>query len=279
MKFIKYLAFDIRQGILRNPTLIWSSILISMVIFIDFIFRAHRYAADGIIRQFVSYGDYLFYLYGGMTEYIPEYGEVFSFPIVWIVVFLVIPFTLLNYPFKELAGNGRYILTRSTRRTFWWLSKCIWNMLGTFCYHGLLLLTGIVLCLIFGVEITGAVHTDFVKAALRVRPAEIRDFSELWMPTLLLPVCVSVSLNLMQMTLSIFIKPIYSFFCIAIVLIVSAYVLSPAGIGNYAMFLRQDWVLIENGVSVNTGYGISLLLILLAVIAGNIRFRFFDVLE
>ena len=279
MKFIKYLKFDIHQGIFHNRTLIVSPILISVVIFVDFIFRANQYLVYDIIDQSVSYEDYLFYLYGGMTEYIPDYGEVFSFPVVWVAIFLVLPFILLNYPFKDIAGNGQHILTRSTKRSFWWLAKCVWNIGGTLFYHFMIQLTGLVLCFIFRIEITNIVHVDFIKAAFRIRPEEIRDISVLLASAVFLPVCVSVSVNMLQMTLSLFIRPIYSFFSVLLVLIISAYLLLPAGIGNYAMLLRQDWVLLYKGVSVGTGYSISLMLLLLSIVVGSIRFHYYDILE
>lgn len=279
MKFIKFLKFDIRQGIFYNLCLIISPILIATVIFIDFIFKANRYKTFGIITQFVSFGDYLFYLYGGMTEYIPDYGEVFMFPVVWSVVFLIAPFILLNYPIKDMAGNGQHILMRSTKRTYWWLSKCFWNMAGTLFYHFMIQMTGLALCLIFQAEVTNIIHIDFVKAAFSIRPEEIRDVSVLLTSAVFLPVCVSVSVNMLQMTLSLFIKPIYSFFFVLLVFIISAYLLSPVGIGNYAMFLRHDKVLLYNGVSVVYGYVISIILLLLSMLAGSIRFHYYDILE
>lgn len=278
MKFIKYLRFDIYQGILRNSMLIISPILIAAVIFVDFFLKADRYVTFDILDEPVSFGDYLFYLYGGMKEFIPDHEMGFQLPIVWIIVFFVLPFILLGYPLKDMNGSGQQILIRSTKRTFWWLSKCCWNILGTLFYHFIMLMTGLVACLVFRIDTTSNIHMDFVKAAFEVGPREIREISVLFISTVILPVCVSASINMLQMTLAIFIKPIFSFLVISILLLTSAYLMSPLLIGNYAMIFRYTWIL-ENGVSVEIGYSISLIILFISIITGTVRFHFYDILE
>lgn len=278
MKFIKYLRFDICQGILRNPMLMISPIAIAFIIFIDFFAKANRFIAFDIMDEAVSFGDYLFYLYGGMKEFIPDYEMGFQLPIVWILVFFVLPFILLNYPLKDMNGIGQQILIRSTKKIFWWLSKCCWTILGTLVYHLIMQMTGLVMCSIFRLDITYSIHMDFVKAAFEVGHQEVCNISGLFISTVILPIFVSVSINMLQMTLSLFIKPMFSFLFIAIMLLSSAYLLSPLLIGNYAMIFRYTWIL-KNGVSVETGYKISLILLFISMGVGTIKFRFYDVLE
>ena len=168
MKFIKYLRFDISQGIMRNPMLIISPMVVAAIIFIDFFAKANRFVIFGIMDESVSFGDYLFYLYGGMKEFIPDYEMGFQLPIVWIFVFLFLPFILLNYPLKDMNGIGQQMLIRSTKRTFWWLSKCCWNIFGTLFYHFFMQMTGLAACFVFQIDITNEIHMDFVKAAFEV---------------------------------------------------------------------------------------------------------------
>ncbi len=278
MKFIRYLPFDFRRGILRNKVLLFTPVVIAAVVFLDFTFKAHRYLTDGVMNGSVSYGDYWFYLCGGMHEYIASAGNAFRFPVVWIVVFLVIPFLLLNYPFQDMYGMGQQILVRAGKRTSWWLSKCCWNFFGTMLYHLIIQMTGVVLALFFQIKISRQINMDFINLAFDVGHSEILSPSVLPLSVLILPVLVSAAINMLQLTLSLLIRPIFSFFAVAVLFLLSAYRLSPFLIGNYAMAFRYDWML-KKGVSLSAGYAIAAVLLFLSVLCGLVRFRFYDILE
>ena len=93
-----------------------------------------------------------------------------------------------------------------------------------------------------------------------------------------IPILCSVAFNLLQMTLCLFIKPIFSFFVTAVLLVSSAYLLSPYILGNYAMPLRYSWIF-EGGVSFQVGIVASVLLAVVAVIIGMMRFRKYEILN
>lgn len=278
MKFIRYLRFDIQQGILRNKALLFTPAVIAIIIFLDFVGKAHGFLDAGLIAEGVSYGDYCFYLYGGMYEYIPDVANAFRFPVVWITVFLVIPFLLLNYPFKDLFGAGQQILVRSGRRTAWWMSKCCWNILGTILYHLIMQLTALALFGVLRMEISNRIHMDFIRLAFQIGHQEVWEQSILPFAVAFLPILVSVSINMFQMTLSLFVKPIFGFFTVSLLFLASAYRLSSWLIGNYAMIYRYDWML-KTGVSMKVGAGMVASLLFVSVIAGLIRFRYYDILE
>src|SRR5699024_3132015 len=95
---------------------------------------------------------------------------------------------------------------------------------------------------------------------------------------LLFPMLISIGLNLLQMTLVLFIKPLYSFGTIAVILLSSAYLLSPYLPGNYAMPIRSNDV-VENGVSISGGLIMFLIIVLVAFIVGSLYFRRYDILD
>lgn len=278
MRFIKDLVFDFRQGILRSGTLLLVPAVIAAVTFFDFYAKARRYLEQGMIQSTVDYGDYWFYMYGGMCEYIPSPVNPFQFPAVWILVFLVLPFVLLNYPFRDMYGVGQQILVRSGRRSLWWLSKCCWNFCGTVLYHLIIQAAGLVLSLVFEVEISNRIHMDFINLVFNIRYQEVWNPSSLPVAAFLLPMLVSAAINMLQMTLSLFIRPMFGFFAVAVLLLASAYLLSPLLIGNYAMAFRYDWML-KVGVSMGAGMRIAAILLFLAVLSGLVRFRLYDILE
>ena len=265
MRFIEDLAFDFRQGILRRGTLLLVPAVIAAVTFFDFYAKARRYLEQGMTQSTVDYGDYWFFLYGGMCEYIPSPDNPFQFPAVWILVFLVLPFVLLNYPFRDMYGVGQQILVCSGRRSLWWLSKCCWNFCGTVLYHLIIQAAGLVLSLVFEVEISNRIHMDFINLVFNIRYQEVWNPSSLPVAALLLPMLVSAAINMLQMTMSLFIRPMFGFFAVAVLLLASAYLLSPLLIGNYAMAFRYDWML-KAGVSMEAGMRIAAILLFLAVL-------------
>ena len=278
MRFIEDLVFDFRQGILRRGTLLLVPAVIAAVTFFDFYAKARRYLEQGMTQSTVDYGDYWFFLYGGMCEYIPSPDNPFQFPAVWILVFLVLPFVLLNYPFRDMYGVGQQILVCSGRRSLWWLSKCCWNFCGTVLYHLIIQAAGLVLSLVFEVEISNRIHMDFINLVFNIRYQEVWNPSSLPVAALLLPMLVSAAINMLQMTMSLFIRPMFGFFAVAVLLLASAYLLSPLLIGNYAMAFRYDWML-KAGVSMEAGMRIAAILLFLAVLSGLVRFRLYDILE
>lgn len=278
MKFIRYLQFDFKKGVLRNKPLLLVPMVIAAVTFLDFSAKAHRYMLYGMIKKNVCYGDYWFYLYGGMQEYIPGPDNTFQFPVVWILVFAVLPFILLNYPFKDLYGIGQQILVRAGKRSVWWLSKCCWNFCGTILYHLVIQITGIALFCLFQMEISNHIHMDFVNLAFDAGSQGVWNPSRIPLSVFLLPVLVSAAINMLQMAASMFIRPIFSFFAVAVLLLASAYLLSPLLVGNYAMAFRYDWML-KTGVSISMGTEISIISLLIAIISGLMRFWLYDILE
>lgn len=84
---------------------------------------------------------------------------------------------------------------------------------------------------------------------------EVRIPSVKWSLTLelfILPPMAAIALGMVQMTLSLFMKPVFSYICSLVYLLASAYYTSPALLGNYAMVLRSEQVM-ENGVSPTVG--------------------------
>lgn len=273
MRFIKEVRFDLKNGIIRNELLLSVPILIGTITFFDFWNQIHYW--EGV----VTYGDYWFYLYGGMKEYIPAPGNTFQFPIVWIVVLLTSSFLVLNYPYRDMHGIGQQILVQTGGRTCWWVSKCLWNVICTVLFHGLILLTGVVLCLLFKIPVTMEIHMDLLKVLFQLYE-EVGFRRREVIPALIfiMPVLLSVGMNLIQMTFSLFCDRVFGFLFSGICLVASAYLARGYMMGNYAMALRYKWiwndgVLIENGIFIIIG------LIGVSVLIGIIRFRHYDILK
>ncbi|MCI8669017.1 MAG: hypothetical protein HFI34_05790 [Lachnospiraceae bacterium] len=284
MKYIKMVWFDIRRGILRNPILFVVPVIVAFIACCDLNNRIVAqnewiaYESNSCETQIKGgFADYMMYIYGGMDKYVPESGNYFIFPIRWMVVFLMISFITLSYPYKDMQGFGRQILIRTRGRTIWWLSKCIWNIFSVLIYHSVIFGIAALFGIAVGSGITGKINKDLQYEVFQIAGDSLLSDDMSWpFVIILLPVLISLSINLLQMTLSLFIKPIFSFLIAAFLMISSAYFTSPYLIGNYAMSMRYDMV-IEDGVSVTAGLVVAFVLMILSVGTGMIRFRRYDI--
>jgi len=281
MKYIKLLRFDMRNGMLKNPMLFIIPVLVALIACLDLTSRISSLNELNYfdVKAQGSFADYMVYIYGGMDKYEPQKGDPFIFPIRWAVVFLSVSFITLNYPYRDMQSFGQQILVRTKGRVVWWLSKCGWNVLSTLLYHCLLFCAAALLCLAVRGEFSREINKDLMYAVFRMDRMSILPGDAPWpVAMLFLPVLVSLGINLMQMTLSLFVKPIFSFFAVAFLMSSSAYLTSPYLIGNYAMPMRYDMV-IQGGVGIVIGLVVSSALIVASVGVGVVRFHQYDILN
>lgn len=83
---------------------------------------------------------------------------------------------------------------------------------------------------------------------------------------------LSVAICQIQMALGLWLKPIYSFMVMCMVLLLSAYFQSLFVIGNYAMLIRHSWIN-EDGIDCKAALPAMCLIIFITVIVGVIRFK------
>ena len=212
MKFIKVLWFDLKNGYFKGVSCYIFPLFIAIIGF----FELHRRIA--IWGTEVALGDYWMYLYGGMKEYIPTTGNPFQFPTMWIAVFLFSSFAVLNYPMKDLQNMGTQILVHVQGRTKWWISKCLWNVLSTVLYHGIILLVLVILCICFQEPLSFEAHADSIATMFGLWVSEFRGGGVIPIAVILTPVILSIAINLLQMVLLLFTKPVFSFLVICIMM-------------------------------------------------------------
>lgn len=277
MKFIKLLWFDLKNGFLKNRVLSVPAILFAILFCFD-VSRKMMFFIHENPGLTISLGDYFTYIYGGMKEYIPSPTEPFMFPVVWTITMLAISYATLQYPFRDLQLAGQQILYRTKGRSKWWLSKCTCNVLSTLGYHMIFLTIMVLFCIIQKGDMSLHIHKEVLTSLFAIKKEALTGRFELRWLHIVLPVFISIGLNLFQMTLSLFMKPVFSFFVTLILVLSSSYLLSPYLIGNYAMAVRSNTI-IQNGVDLYAGLILCVVLITLSVIVGMAKFHHFDVLN
>lgn len=80
MKYIKMFWIDFKNGILKNVLLFLCPMILAVFTFWDAWNRIH--GVKEINLSLSAYGDYWFYVYGGMQKYVPGPGNTFQVPII-----------------------------------------------------------------------------------------------------------------------------------------------------------------------------------------------------
>lgn len=280
MKFIKDMFFDIKNGLLKNYSLLVLPVVLSIILFF--------YSKDQIklvlnspevnVKK-ASFADVWFYLYGGMKPYVPSADNPFQIPVIWIGIFIIVSFLVLNYPVNNMLGIGSHILVQTGGRGKWWLSKCIWNITSTLIYHFVFIMVLVILCGMFDYSLNIDLHMEAQERLFDIwGEMKVNEEADLAVGMIIVPILISIAINLVQMTLSLFIKTVFSFLVISATMLSSVYFLSPVMIGNYAMPLRYN-SFIEQGVSYKCGALVAIAVIFITSIVGLVRFKKYDILN
>lgn len=277
--FFKLLWYDLKIGVFRQ----YKKLLITVAIFaaasIEHWMKVRVYVPeDPALALEDTLGNTLLSVFQGMQEYSPTLDRQFTFPAVWMLMYLVLAYFTLHYPYNDLEESGQNLLIRSRGRRLWWISKCIWNMVTVILFF----VTGwgvvLVSCLIRGIPITMEISGN-IAYFLELR------FSQFWLypdhltlEILVMPMLVMAACCLLQMTLSLFIRPVFSFMVTGAVLLASAYYQSPFLIGNYAMPIRSSRLMMH-GIDPVYGIFFSIGVMALAFVTGLVRFKKYDILR
>ena len=158
---------------------------------------------------------------------------------------------------------------------------------GSLCFSVFLLLWGVIalFCLCGGGTLSLGVSKSLIYKLIPMPVENVYAFSgemivsgKLTLQMFLMPVLIVSAFSILQMTASLWIKPFFSFCISAGVLVLSAYYLHPAFLGNYAMSQRNS-ILIQNGVRLEIGIMFSAVLLLISCMVGLCAFRRYDILN
>lgn len=278
MKFSKLVTYDLKNGFVLNLINLLLIILFVVAFCIDFYLRKNN---AYILNESIPPGtfmDYLFFIFAGIREYTPSMTDEFIIPVKWLLLFLFILYSTLYYPSRDLSSLGLTILVRTKGRIAWWVSKCIWNISYVIAAYMLIFFTVLIFCFVMQEPISLAITPMFVNDLLGAESPYDTFSIQLAYVILLFPMLMSIGLNLLQMTLVLFIKPLYSFGAMAVILLSSAYLFTPYLPGNYAMPIRSRYV-VENGLSLSGGLTMFWILISVSFIVGCFYFRRYDILD
>ena len=275
MRFFKVLKYDLSYGIIKN--LSFTKIIIWIVFF-----TLVSYEFSGRLGNFnfekFSLGDSFLYTYGGIKEFIPSPNELFIIPYLWILNNLLVLFFTLHYANDDLNGYGHQLILRTENRTSWWFSKCIWNSIIIIIYYIIAWIVTTLNALLRGAELNFEI-SEYMSVIMVFGSNQIASSG--WILLLeitLMPLIITIALGMVQMALSLVFKPAFAFIFSSVMLISSAYYMTPYLIGNFAMAVRSDKV-VSNGLNLTDGIIAAIGMIIIGIIIGVLAIRRYNILS
>lgn len=279
--FYKFLRHDLRYGIFLH----WKRCIVTFLMFFCLAFphflvlRIYELIHPDFFNVPVTTADYFFAMVGGcgQMEALDGAPSFFSIPTSWSVFVLWLLFVSLYYPFAELRGIGKQLMVLSGSRWNWWFSKCVWVSINTIINFLLAFLASAACALLLGAKFSMQANY-YVASELQMHMQHLTSSTTWDMGTSFLFLCFAlIAFALVQLALSVVIRPIFSYLAISAYLFAGIYIQSPWFLGNYLMAARYR-LFIDTGVSVGQGFLILIWLIALCVLLGGICFSRMDIL-
>lgn len=278
--FFKILKYDLKNTIIKK----YKNYILTFFVFCWFLLDAYmRILNSDISIKDVTITEMLMFIFNGMKEYIPGGEESFAFPMMWMVIFVLLLFFTLYYPYNDIMGYGKNVLIASTSRTVWWLSKCVTTICICIVYFFTAALSIFIFVFSFGLKFELTVKPE-VFSRLLILGGIPEGFNlspePLYMvlTVFVLPFIFAVAMCLFQMLLTLIIRPFASIIVVTAILMVSAYYVSPFMIGNYAMTQRSI-CFVSNGVDPVVGVVIMASIIVFSIVVSTVLFNRYEILE
>lgn len=285
MRFLKLYRYDLRQGLLAKPMKWLIICLLSAFFFFCFcldVFHTFFYEVDGfsgINTLGLSFGDSVLTQTGGILPPNAANGaESFTFPIKWLFLHALILYFTLAYTSDDLTRCGMQVMTRTGSKTRWWLSKCLWNTTAVASYYAIFMAGLFVLSALTGKVMSMTLNEMVFAANFAERlPTWVASGTDMFIALCVMPCVVGIALNLAQMTLTLYVKPMIAFLIICAYLMAGVFYVHPALLSNYALTVRSKAVGFY--ALTNTG-GLILcgVVALTSVIVGCVRMQKMDLI-
>ncbi len=214
--------------------------------------------------------DYLFGLFKGEPPYLIKLAQTertpFTLPPLYLLFNFYLSWLISYYPLREMGNLGRHTILKHGTKQKWWISKCVWATYTVISYYATVLI-------VFGIALVFSGKSGFVRDITLLKDtinSEKVDYNHLEQLSntslavmcILLPLVVSLGLSMIQMMLSLVIKPIYSQVVIIGVLVCSSFSCKVFLPGNYLMYLRNRQLLFNSGVGTISGLILGICIIL-----------------
>ena len=253
MDIKRFVTSDIRRAVIHNKYRILLCAGIISALMITF----YTYAAvnpsikdAGLV---VSFYDYILYMIRGSVRVTTQNINKLEIPYVWISLCIMNGIMVLDYMYNDCRGIGRNVLVYSNKKSVWWLSKCVTTAVSVSIVYILIYLSAMIFAIIGKGGMSG-IHTEVFRILYPKDTA----------------LMTSDMVNGMSVSLLVYVV----LFPWIILSVFSNNILLP---GNWLMAERSS-ILAYKGHNIYIMLLMSVILGIISVIAGNIKFKKSDIL-
>ena len=269
----RLIQYDIRNGFKSNYVKIIIFMLIICIINLIGANEIHNcekmYSVDATLM------DYICHIVGG-PAYIPEdMFELYSIPVLLMIQNAMIAYIVGYYAATDLERYGIQVLTRCGSRKKWWFSKCVWNGITVIVLYVCIYVITAVIAIVCGGNLSYRLTPEIVTNACSINCLN-GDSWEYIICLILMPVIVSLTLSMLQMTISLISSPVIGFLIIESILLLSTMFTDSLLFPNYGM-LSHNRITCGSDIVMADGIIICGLIYIASMVGGLIYFSKTDI--
>ena len=281
MRDCKILWLDCKEGIVKNKR-IWFMVLVVLL------YSMLTHIELDILWENIppEYGTYslfeLFWInFSGCDPLIKAKAMTIPYP--WLAVYICPVFMTFDYMKQDLLGYGSQMLFRIGNRKRWWYQKCIWCFFSALWIYLLMWITMAFFCLLnhIPVAFTPNPNTLAFMTTESICYTPVSDIliaaPSFTMTLFVCPLLSMFTMELLTMTLTLYIRP-------AIAFIISVGILTLSITFDWTLLFPRIGMLMKNDLLYSDAYPLKkgiilcIIFIVMCVIGGGIVFRYKDIL-
>lgn len=268
---------DLKQGVFKNIRFLAVPIL---CIFECLVADIQLNYIKNFSETELGFIDYVFEIFHG-TDPLSKVSSS-QLPYYWFVIFACLFIITFDYAQKDISHFGIQVMTRVKKRSMWWYSKVITNIVSSIYCYFLFMATILLFCVLNNYPVNFNSNSVFINVFGSTSGiysySGITDISWNNLVFLVLsPLMVMITLNLLLCMLSMAFKPIIA------LLVTIGYLLAGAFWDNSIIISRGSMIMM-NRVFFIDGYNLKqcciycIIIIFLSIIIGRIVIEKYDIL-
>ncbi len=218
----------------------------------------------------ISFFENLTYVFYGCKPFVnlAEAGEVFSMPIIWMVIQFYLAYIIGGYPLNDMKQYGINLLVRTKSRTKWWFGKVIWGVLITTVTY----MAGYLVVLLVTLLTGGSIVGMRPEAAILYND----DFSmfnnaQMALIVFVFPLITAISVSILQMALMFLFNEVIAYAMVVFLCVAGVFYESPFLLSSNSMAARSMNMILNNSYAMVIAG--SLILIIVSIIIGAFTIR------
>lgn len=283
MNVCKLIWYDIKNGIFKNVRfLIVPFLALLECLYTDISLNAAK--EWNFVDTKTSFFDFLNVIYLGCEPLLKFRidEDPPDVPIFWVGIFVFAVFIGFDYLHNDITQFGMQMIIRTKERTKWWLCKCLWCLCSSVVFFVLFVGTVFVFCIFNGYDLSFKSNIDILEiysqSAIVYDPKTINCISKSQAIMMFSsPLILLATLNMLQMLITLFFKPMYSYMFNISLLSIGFLSDSVFTFSRCAMPIYSDILLID-GFNIKGALVLCAILIALSVIIGLVYFKRYDIL-